>query len=82
MSFADAMKMGTEIYREIERKIAEQAEAKLPLLANGEGSFAPEMEDNQEVLSLIDESIKTVGYDGKVKLALDMGASAFSKDGK
>lgn len=81
VSFADAMKMGSEIYREIERKISAQKETKLPLLSNGEGSFAPEME-NEEVLTLMDEAIKTIGYDGKVKLALDIGASAFNKDGE
>ncbi|XP_033221760.1 alpha-enolase-like isoform X2 [Belonocnema kinseyi] len=80
VSFADAMKMGSEIYREIERKISEKQEKKLPLLSNGEGAFAPAME-NEEVLTLMDEAIKTIGYDGKVKLALDIGASAFNKDG-
>ncbi|XP_012279455.1 enolase [Orussus abietinus] len=81
-SFADAMKMATEIFREIERKLAEQQDSKPPLPVVDEGAFAPEFEEDKEALTLIDESIKSAGYEGKVKLALDMAASAFCKDGQ
>ncbi|XP_046735203.1 enolase-like [Diprion similis] len=81
-SFADAMKMGTEVFRVIERKLGEQQDAKLPLPVGDEGSFMPELEDDKEALSIIDDAIKTAGYDGKIKIALDMAASTFCKDGQ
>ncbi|XP_015607056.1 enolase [Cephus cinctus] len=81
-SFADAMKMGTEVYRTIEKSIAEQQDTKTPLSVNDEGAFVPELEDDKEVLNLINEAIKATGYDGKIKIALDMAATSFCKDGQ
>ncbi|XP_076247416.1 enolase [Calliopsis andreniformis] len=80
-SFADAMKMGTEVYRVLERKIAAAAEIQLPLPVSDEGSFTPELEEDREALMLLDESIKEAGYEGKIVMALDMAASAFYKEG-
>lgn len=81
-SFADAMKMGTEVYRTLEKMIAESQEAKTPLPVGDEGAFSPEFEEDREALSLINDAIKNAGYDGRVKIAIDMAASAFCKDGK
>lgn len=74
--------MGTEVFRVMEQKIAEQQDTKTPLPVGDEGSFAPELEDDKEALTLIDEAIKAAGYDGKIKIALDMSASTFCKDGR
>ena len=74
--------MGTDIFRQIERKIAEQLETKVPLLTNEEGSFSPELDKSGEVLTLINEAIKAVGYEEKVKIALDVAASSFYKNGE
>lgn len=80
-SFADAMKMGMEVYRVLEKKIAETQEIQLPLPVSDEGAFAPELEDDKDALTLLDESIKDAGYEGKIKIAIDMAASAFYKEG-
>ncbi|XP_043286564.1 enolase-like [Venturia canescens] len=80
-SFADAMKMGTEVYRALEKLIAESQEAKTPLPVGDEGAFSPEFEEDREALSMINDAIKNAGYDGRVKIAIDMAASAFCKDG-
>ncbi|XP_054013336.1 enolase-like [Hylaeus anthracinus] len=80
-SFADALKMGTEVYRVLERKIATTAEINLPLSVSDEGAFTPELEEDREALMLLDESIKEAGYEGKIVIALDMAASAFYKEG-
>ncbi|XP_076635701.1 enolase [Colletes latitarsis] len=80
-SFADAMKMGTEVYRVLERKIATTAEINLPLPVSDEGAFTPELEEDREALMLLDESIREAGYEGKIMIALDMAASAFYKEG-
>ncbi|XP_025602160.2 enolase-like [Athalia rosae] len=81
VSFADAMKMGTEVYRAVELKLAEQQETKPPLPVSEKGGFTPELEDDKEALTIIDEAIKTAGYEGKIKIAMDMSASTFCKDG-
>ncbi|XP_043586199.1 enolase-like isoform X1 [Bombus pyrosoma] len=81
-SFADAMKMGMEVYRVLERKIAAAQEIQLPLPVSDDGAFTPlELEEDREALLLLDESIKEAGYEGRIKIALDMAASAFYKEG-
>ena len=75
------MKMGTEVYKTIERMIAESQEAKVPLPVGDDGAFTPEFEEDREALTLINEAIKSTGYDGKIKIAIDMAASSFCKDG-
>ncbi|XP_068976368.1 enolase-like isoform X1 [Bombus flavifrons] len=81
-SFADAMKMGMEVYRVLERKIAAAQEIQLPLPVSDIGAFTPlELEEDKEALLLLDESIKEAGYEGRIKIALDMAASAFYKEG-
>nr|XP_033333044.1 enolase-like [Megalopta genalis] len=80
-SFADAMKMGTEVYKVLEKKIAAAQEINLPLSVSDEGAFAPEFEEDREALLLLDESIKDAGYDGRIMIAIDMAASAFYKEG-
>ncbi|KAF7387338.1 hypothetical protein HZH68_013015 [Vespula germanica] len=80
-SFVDAMKMGNEVYRVLERKIAEAQEVQLPLSVCDDGAFAPLLEDDKDALTLIDESIRDAGYEGRIKIALDMAASSFYKEG-
>lgn len=75
------MRMGTEIYRDLEGKLAELQELKAPLTVADDGAFAPELEDDNEALTTLDEAIKSAGYEGKVKIALDVDASAFCRDG-
>ncbi|XP_006617375.1 enolase [Apis dorsata] len=80
-SFSDAMKMGTEIYHHLKNGI----KSKFGLDATSvgdEGGFAPNILDNKEALNLIIDSIKTAGYDGKVKIGMDVAASEFYKNGK
>lgn len=74
--------MGYDVYREIEKLIAESQELKLPLTVGDEGAFSPEFEEDREALAVIAEAIKGLGYDGKVKMAMDMAASSFCKDGQ
>ncbi|XP_076686141.1 enolase [Andrena cerasifolii] len=80
-SFADAMKMGSEVYRVLERKIAATQEIQMPLPVSDEGAFTPELEEDREALILLDESIKEAGYEGKIVMGLDMAASSFYKEG-
>lgn len=81
-SFADAVKMGTEVYRVAERKIVEAQGITGPPPVSDKGAFVPEMEDDKDALTLLNDSIKDAGYEGKIKIALDMAASAFYKEGR
>lgn len=80
-SFAEAMRMGADVYRVLELKLLEIQEAKPPLPVTSEGGFAPELEDDREAFTTVDEAIKDAGYEGKVKIAVDIGATAFCRDG-
>ncbi|XP_014489187.1 PREDICTED: enolase-like [Dinoponera quadriceps] len=80
-SFADAVKMGTEVYRVAERKIVAAQGLKGPPPVSEKGAFVPEMENDKEALALLNDSITDAGYQGKIKIALDMAASAFYKEG-
>ena len=75
------MKMGSEVYRVLEKKIAAAQEIQLPLPVSDEGAFTPELEEDREALILLDESIKEAGYEGRIVMALDMAASSFYKEG-
>lgn len=75
------MKMAIEVFRKVEKIIGESEELKLPLTVGCDGSFSPEFEDDTEALSTIVDAIKASGYEGKVKVAIDMAASSFYKDG-
>jgi enolase len=47
-----------------------------------EGGFAPNVSGAEEALELLTEAIKKAGYEGKVKIALDVASSEFYKEGK
>jgi enolase len=47
-----------------------------------EGGFAPNVSSPEEALDLLTEAIKKAGYEGKIKIALDVASSEFYKEGK
>ncbi|XP_058808197.1 enolase-like [Phymastichus coffea] len=81
-SFAEALRVGSEIYRVLELKLAEMQELQPPLGVGDRGSFVPQLEDDKEALATLDEAIKEAGYEGKVKIGLDVAATTFCQDGK
>lgn len=81
-SFADAVKMATEIYRVLEKKILDAQGIRVQLPVSDEGAFVSDFpKDDKAALTLLNASIKDAGYEGKIKIALDMAASAFYKEG-
>lgn len=46
-----------------------------------EGGFAPNVSSAEEALDLLSEAIKKAGYEGKIKIAMDVASSEFYKDG-
>ncbi|KIO07008.1 hypothetical protein M404DRAFT_8632 [Pisolithus tinctorius Marx 270] len=80
-SFTEAMKIGTETYHTLKKVIS----AKYGIDAvnvGDEGGFAPNVSGAEEALELLSEAIKKAGYEGKIKIALDVASSEFYKDGK
>ena len=80
-SFSEALRMATEVFHNLKALLKSK---KLSTSVGDEGGFAPNLNSNEEALSLIIEAIKKAGYlPGKdVSLALDCAASSFYKDGK
>jgi len=75
------MKIGTETYHTLKKVIS----AKYGIDAvnvGDEGGFAPNVSGAEESLELLSEAIKKAGYEGKVKIALDVASSEFYKEGK
>lgn len=80
-SFTEAMKIGSEVYHHLKKVI--NTRYGLDATAVGdEGGFAPNILNNKDALSLIEESIAKAGYKGKVEIGMDVAASEFYKDGQ
>ena len=77
--FKEAMKMGTETYHTLKKVI--QAKYGLDATNVGdEGGFAPNVKGAEESLELLTEAIKKAGYEGKIKIGLDVASSEFYKE--
>ncbi|PVF94184.1 enolase [Serendipita vermifera] len=78
-SFTESMKMGTETYHTLKKVI--QAKYGLDATNVGdEGGFAPNVAGAEESLDLLVEAIKKAGYEGKIKIAMDVASSEFYKE--
>ncbi|KAM5539924.1 hypothetical protein V8D89_006427 [Ganoderma adspersum] len=80
-TFTEALKIGTETYHTLKKVIS----AKYGIDAvnvGDEGGFAPNVSGAEESLELLSEAIKKAGYEGKIKIALDVASSEFYKEGK
>ncbi len=80
-SFSESLRMATEVFHNLKSLLKSK---KLSTSVGDEGGFAPNLNSNEEALSLIIEAIKKAGYvPGKdISLAMDPAASSFYKDGK
>ncbi|KAH9452595.1 hypothetical protein MJO28_008497 [Puccinia striiformis f. sp. tritici] len=80
-SFQHAMKMGTETYHALKSVIKNKYGIDATNVGD-EGGFAPNVQGAEESLEILTEAIKNAGYEGQVKIALDVASSEFYKDGK
>ncbi|MFH0867826.1 MAG: phosphopyruvate hydratase [Candidatus Woesearchaeota archaeon] len=75
-SFNEALRAGVEVYHELgsllKKKFGSQG-----MLLGDEGGFVPKIDNVESRLELINEAIDTMGYTGKIFLALDCAASEF-----
>ncbi|SCV03532.1 LANO_0G04698g1_1 [Lachancea nothofagi CBS 11611] len=80
-SFAQAVQWNSEVYHVL-KSLAKKKYGSSAGNVGDEGGVAPDLRTAEEALDLIVESIKTAGYEGKVKIAMDAASSQFFKDGK
>ncbi|MHB1835583.1 MAG: phosphopyruvate hydratase, partial [Solirubrobacteraceae bacterium] len=80
-SFAQAVRMGSEVYHELQRTLKHRG---LATAVGDEGGFAPALHSNEAPLELLVTAIDAAGYrpGEDVALCLDPAASEFFKDGR
>mmetsp|Transcript_27136 Transcript_27136/g.46779 ORF Transcript_27136/g.46779 Transcript_27136/m.46779 type:complete len:439 (+) Transcript_27136:105-1421(+) len=78
-SFKEAMRMGAEVYHNL-KSVIKNKYGQDATNVGDEGGFAPNILSNREGLELVVSAIKKAGYDGKVKIGMDVAASEFWKE--
>lgn len=80
-TFSKAMQMAVEVFHNLKKILHDK---NLSTSVGDEGGFAPNLQSNEEALTLIMEAIQKAGYKpGKdVFIALDAAASSFYENGK
>jgi enolase len=79
-SFREALRMGSEVYQTLRVQLQESY-GKVAINVGDEGGFAPPMTRPEDALEALDGAIQESGYYGEVRLAMDVAASTFYKDG-
>ena len=80
-TFSKAMQMAVEVFHNLKKILHDKD---LSTSVGDEGGFAPNLQSNEEALTLIMEAIQKAGYEpGKdVFIAIDAAASSFHENGK
>lgn len=79
-SFADALRMGSEIYHALGSILKEKG---LSTAIGDEGGFAPNLESDEQAIEFLISAITKAGYDTEtVKIALDVAASEWFDESK
>ena len=79
-SFREALMMGSEIYQALKSRLL-KGYGKNAINVGDEGGFSPPMESPEEALDAVTAAAEEMGYSGVTKLAMDVAASSFYKDG-
>lgn len=80
-SFKEALRYGAEVYHTL-KGIIKAKYGQDATNVGDEGGFAPNIQSNAEGLELCKQAIIKAGYEGKVKLGMDVAASEFFKEDK
>jgi len=80
-NFAEAMRMGMEVYHNLKKGISTKYGQDATNVGD-EGGFAPNIQDNKEGLHLLTAAIEAAGYTGKIVIGTDAAASEFYTDDK
>ncbi|KAL7602961.1 cytosolic enolase 3 isoform X1 [Lactuca sativa] len=74
--FEEAMQMGSETYHHLKAVITEKYGAQ-GCNVGEDGGFSPNVSSFREGLDLVKEAINRTGYNGKIKIAIDVAATDF-----
>ena len=80
-SFAEAMRMGSEVYHNL-KTVIKAKYGQDACNVGDEGGFAPNIQENKEGLELLKEAIEKAGYTGKIKIGMDVAAAEFYTEDK
>lgn len=75
-TFREALRMGAEVYQTL-KKVIQKKYGKDATNVGDEGGFAPNILSNDEGLSLVVTAINQAGYEGKIKIGMDVAAAEF-----
>lgn len=80
-SFAEAIKIGTEVFHNLKKVLAERG---LSTTVGDEGGFAPEFKGTEDGIETIQKAVEKAGYEfgDDIKLSLDCAASEFYEEDK
>jgi enolase len=78
-TFTESMKMGSEVYHHLKAVIKKKYGADACNVGD-EGGFAPNIGGADEGLELLMAAIKAAGYEGKMKIGMDVAASEFANE--
>jgi hypothetical protein len=73
-TFSEAMRAGCEVYAAL-GKVIKKKYGQDAVNVGDEGGFAPNISGAEEGLDLLMTAIAQAGYEGKVKIAMDVAAS-------
>lgn len=81
LTYRESLRAGSEIFHTLKKLLSSKG---LSVAVGDEGGFAPKLESNEHALELLNEAIKTAGYNPgeNVFMALDVAATEFYEDGK
>lgn len=80
-TFAESLRVAAEIYHTL-KEVLKKEFGPLAINVGDEGGFAPPLTMPEEALDLLLQAIKKAGYEGQIKIILDVAASEFYSQGK
>ena len=73
------MRQGSEVYQQL-KSLAKKKYGQSAGNVGDEGGVAPDIQTAEEALDLITDAIEKAGYEGRVKIAMDVASSEFYKE--
>jgi enolase len=75
-SFKESFRAGVETYHTL-KELIKKKYGKVSINVGDEGGFAPNLKNAEQALELLTKAIAKAGYNGKIKIAMDVAASEF-----
>ncbi|KAJ0183719.1 hypothetical protein K1T71_000142 [Dendrolimus kikuchii] len=79
-SFAEAMRIGTEIYHFVKKSIVSKYKIDSTYISDS-GGFSVPLQSHRDALMFLTDVIKQCGYTGKAEIAINAAATDLYKDG-